>query len=97
MNTEQRLEKIRDSLARAFDPESLVVEDEGHLHVGHEGARDGRGHFRVMIVSAAFNGQSMRLAGLENPLRSAQLLNAFEISHDPSVTRSYCSSMYKPA
>ena len=59
MNTEQRLEKIRDSLARAFDPESLVVEDEGHLHVGHEGARDGRGHFRVMIVSAAFNGQSM--------------------------------------
>ena len=59
MNTEQRLEKIRDSLARAFDPESLVVEDEGHLHVGHEGARDGRGHFRVMMVSAAFNGQSM--------------------------------------
>ena len=59
MNSEQRLEQIRDRLARAFDPESLVVEDEGHLHVGHEGARDGRGHFRVMIVSAAFDGQSM--------------------------------------
>ena len=59
MNTEQRLEKIRDRLTRAFKPESLTVEDEGHLHVGHEGARDGRGHFRVMIVAEAFNGQSM--------------------------------------
>ena len=59
MNTEQRLEQIGDRLARAFEPESMVVEDEGHLHVGHEGARDGRGHFRVMLVSAAFNGQSM--------------------------------------
>ena len=59
MNKEQRLEKIRDCLARAFDPESLVVEDEGHLHIGHEGARDGRGHFRIMIVSEAFNGKSM--------------------------------------
>ena len=59
MNTEQRLENIRDRLTRAFKPESLTVEDQGHLHVGHEGARDGRGHFRVMIVAEAFNGQSM--------------------------------------
>ena len=59
MNTEQRLAKIRDRLTRAFKPESLMVEDEGHLHVGHEGARDGRGHFRVMIVAEAFDGQSM--------------------------------------
>ncbi len=59
MNTQRRLEKIHDRLARAFDPESLLVEDEGHLHIGHEGARDGRGHFRIMIVSEAFNGKSM--------------------------------------
>lgn len=59
MNTEQRLKEIRQRLESAFTPESLVVEDEGHLHVGHEGARDGRGHFRVMIVADAFNGLSM--------------------------------------
>ena len=27
-------------------------------HKGHEGARDGRGHFRVMIVSDAFAGMN---------------------------------------
>ena len=59
MNKEERLEKIRDCLARAFEPECLEVEDEGHLHIGHEGARDGRGHFKILIVSEAFNGKSM--------------------------------------
>ena len=59
MNAEQRLTEIRERLEKAFNPESLMVEDEGHMHVGHEGARDGRGHFRVMIVSDAFNGMNM--------------------------------------
>ena len=30
--------------------------DESHRHAGHEGARDGRGHFAVEIVSEAFAG-----------------------------------------
>jgi BolA protein len=59
VNTEQRLEEIRERLERAFKPESLLVEDEGHKHIGHEGAKDGRGHFRIMIVSEAFNGSGM--------------------------------------
>ncbi len=59
MNTAERLEEIRARLEKAFKPESLVVEDEGHLHAGHEGAKDGRGHFRIQIVSAAFNGLNM--------------------------------------
>ena len=59
MNAEERLEEIRGRLERAFSPASLAVEDEGHLHVGHEGAKDGRGHFRIMIVSDAFNGMGM--------------------------------------
>ena len=33
-----------------------MIVDESHRHVGHEGARDGRGHFAVEIVSAAFVG-----------------------------------------
>ena len=56
MNTEERMTEIRLRLDKAFDPEMLVVEDEGHLHAGHEGAKDGRGHFKVHIVSSKFNG-----------------------------------------
>ena len=59
MNTEERLAEIHSRLERAFAPEMLTVEDEGHLHAGHEGAKDGRGHFRLNIVSAAFNGMKM--------------------------------------
>lgn len=56
MDAEQRVAAIEQRLQEAFRPEALSVEDEGHLHVGHAGARDGRGHFRVMLVSDAFNG-----------------------------------------
>lgn len=52
------MEQIRARLAAALDPSELVVEDESHRHVGHAGARDGRGHFRVRVVSSAFVGQS---------------------------------------
>lgn len=52
-----RVESIRERLAAALAPEVLEIEDESHRHVGHEGAKDGRGHFRVRIVSRAFAGQ----------------------------------------
>ncbi|AXQ29225.1 BolA family transcriptional regulator [Solimonas sp. K1W22B-7] len=52
-----RVERIRDCLLQAFAPVELAVEDESHLHAGHAGAATGRGHFRVKIVSAAFEGQ----------------------------------------
>lgn len=49
---------IRDALVAEFAPEELLIKDQSHLHAGHEGARDGRGHFDVRIVSKAFDGQS---------------------------------------
>ena len=52
-----RVEMIRAALQAAFDPELLEVEDDSHRHAGHEGARDGRGHFNVHVVSAAFEGK----------------------------------------
>ena len=55
---EQRVEAIRAALVAAFEPAELEVIDESHLHAGHEGARDGRGHFRVRVVSPAFEGMS---------------------------------------
>lgn len=51
-----RVERIREALQLAFTPQQLEVEDDSHRHVGHAGARDGRGHFNVVIVSEAFAG-----------------------------------------
>nr|WP_237723596.1 BolA family protein [Stenotrophomonas acidaminiphila] len=42
----------------AFAPSRLEVEDDSHRHAGHAGARDGRGHFNVLIVSPAFAGKA---------------------------------------
>ena len=61
---------IRTKLTAAFAPERLAIIDESHLHAGHnhEGSDhhagfngSGETHFRVRLVSAAFEGQS-RLA-----------------------------------
>ena len=53
-----RLARIREALEAAFAPAHLVVNDDSHLHAGHAGARDGRGHYSVEIVSGAFAGKS---------------------------------------
>jgi len=58
MNT-RRVDRIRALLELAFEPESLDVEDDSHKHIGHEGAKDGLGHFSVSIVSTQFNGMRM--------------------------------------
>ncbi|MEA5666687.1 BolA family transcriptional regulator [Stenotrophomonas sp. ATCM1_4] len=52
-----RVEQIRSALQAAFHPDLLEVEDDSHRHAGHAGARDGRGHFNVTVVSAAFAGK----------------------------------------
>lgn len=53
-----RVAQIRVRLLTALVPSELVVEDESHKHIGHAGARDGRGHFRVHVVSAVFEGKT---------------------------------------
>lgn len=55
---QSRVDKIRGRIEEQLQPELLEIEDESHLHAGHAGARDGRGHFRVMLVSPAFRGLS---------------------------------------
>ena len=49
-----RVARMRELLVAEFAPTQLDIVDESHKHVGHTGARDGRGHFRVRIVAAAF-------------------------------------------
>jgi BolA protein len=55
---ERRIAAIRAAIEQALAPVSLEIEDQSHRHVGHEGARDGRGHFSVDVVSPAFAGMA---------------------------------------
>ncbi|MEX2495541.1 MAG: BolA family protein [Woeseia sp.] len=54
--TLQREDRIRQRLQQTFDPLELFIKDQSQLHVGHEGARDGKGHFDITLVSEAFAG-----------------------------------------
>jgi BolA family transcriptional regulator, general stress-responsive regulator len=56
MPAQPMLEQIRERLQAAFAPSEMEVLDEGHKHAGHAG--EGKGHFHVRIVSAAFAGQT---------------------------------------
>ncbi len=47
---------IVERLTKAFAPESIEVIDDSDKHRGHAGAAAGGGHFRVRLVSAAFEG-----------------------------------------
>ena len=53
---EARVGAIRAALEQALRPQLLEVEDDSARHAGHAGARDGRGHFNVTVVSSAFEG-----------------------------------------
>jgi len=50
----ERSAKIETILTDAFSPDELLVKDQSHLHAGHAGAKDGRGHFELIIVADAF-------------------------------------------
>jgi BolA protein len=51
-----RVERIRRLLTETLSAREVEVIDDSHLHAGHAGARDGKGHFRVRIVADAFDG-----------------------------------------
>ncbi len=54
--SDDRQAQIQLKLEKVFQPTELLVKDQSHLHAGHAGARDGKGHFDVTIVSQAFDG-----------------------------------------
>ena len=58
MSPAERLAAIRSALDAAFAPVALDVVDDSARHAGHAGARDGRGHFNVTVVSERFAGMA---------------------------------------
>ena len=66
---------IRDKLQQAFAPSRLDVINESHLHAGHRGSPGtGESHFRVLIVSARFEGKSrLQRHRLVNEVLAAEL------------------------
>lgn len=51
-----RSERLRARLQQALGAISIEIVDDSHKHVGHAGARDGRGHFSVRVVADCFRG-----------------------------------------
>ena len=52
--TQDRIDRIRAYLQTEFAPNELEIKDDSHLHAGHAGAKEGKGHFRVRIISERF-------------------------------------------
>ena len=55
--SEECIGRIEAALRAELAPVHLEIEDESHRHRGHAGAADGRGHFRVHVVSESFAGE----------------------------------------
>jgi BolA protein len=53
-------DRIEKKLA-ALKPASLEIVDDSQAHAGHEGAKSGGGHYRLVIVSPEFAGKTAQL------------------------------------
>ncbi len=56
MSESPLVSEIRAALQRELAPTSIEIFDDSARHAGHAGAREG-GHFRVTLVSTAFQGR----------------------------------------
>lgn len=56
--TTDREQQIRQCLEQAFQPTELCLKNQSQLHAGHEGAKDGKGHFDLTIASSLFDGKN---------------------------------------
>jgi len=48
--------RIRSCLEEAFRPEALEIVDDTASHEGHAGAQEGKGHYKIRIISGFFSG-----------------------------------------
>jgi BolA family transcriptional regulator, general stress-responsive regulator len=81
---QDRIRMINERIRDHFPVAHLEVIDESHLHAGHAGAADGRGHFKVIVVSDAFSTRS--------PLQRHRLI--YEALGDAMVTDIHALSIH---
>ena len=53
------LELIESRLREQLEPIHLEIHDDSAKHAGHRGATSAGGHYRLVIVSAAFDGKTL--------------------------------------
>lgn len=51
-----REERLLERLRKGLGAEHVALEDESARHAGHEGARSGAGHYRIVVVATCFAG-----------------------------------------
>lgn len=56
MSNHQKTLQDIEQLLLPLDALSIKVVNNSHLHVGHEGAKSGGGHFAIWLVSEKFKG-----------------------------------------
>ncbi len=57
-NVEAPVESLLRERLAPLEPLHFEFADDSHLHAGHAGAREGGGHYRLVLVSAAFVGKN---------------------------------------
>lgn len=50
--------QIRAALEQAFAQCTIEIDDESHLHRGHAGAQTGKGHYKLRLTAASFQGHT---------------------------------------
>ena len=58
MINNERIQAMENRLTEALSPSHIEIHNESHKHVGHAGAKTGRGHFKLIIASPMFDGKS---------------------------------------
>ena len=56
MDNSLRIDEMKKRLREELTPTDMEIIDESHLHAGHAGAKEGKGHFRLRIASDKFAG-----------------------------------------
>ena len=58
MKKHQQTSQMIEQALKDWGAQSVTVTNNSHLHIGHEGAKSGGGHFAVQVVSSQFVGQN---------------------------------------
>lgn len=50
---------MHDALAKVWSDSHIKIEDESHLHAGHPGARTGKSHYAITVITPDFKGLTL--------------------------------------